>query len=92
VKNLSSPTAKLEFIANFMQKVRLEEGELQEADSVVSLMILAFMSLGKRSGDLLIEVKYIQAFSSDDLYDIVQSGQSLAHIETAIEKVISGQI
>jgi hypothetical protein len=71
VRHISSPTAKIEFISNFMTGIRLEEGELQNADGVVNLFILGLLSMGKRSSDLFVEIKYIQAFSSEDLFHVV---------------------
>jgi hypothetical protein len=48
VRNISSPTAKIEYISNFMNTLRLEDG-LQEADYVTSLMIIALIVIGTDS-------------------------------------------
>jgi hypothetical protein len=42
--------------------------------------------------DLFVELRYIKAFSNDDLYDKIDECQCLAHIETAIEKMMSGTL
>ena len=75
-----------------MNGIRLDDGELQNADGVVNLMIIGLLSLGKRSVDLLVEIQYIQSFSSEDLFHVVDQAQSLAHLETAIHRLIEGQI
>jgi hypothetical protein len=89
VRMFSSPTAKIEYISKFLDSLMPDDG-LQEADFVVSLMILAFAYLGKKSADMYLEIKYIKAFSLEDLYDKVDSCQCLAYIETALEKVMTG--
>jgi hypothetical protein len=71
VRNISSPTAKIDFIAIFMQSVKLSDGDLQAADSVVCMLILALITMGKRASDLLIEIKYINAFSPEELFCVV---------------------
>jgi len=53
-------------------------------------MILAFVCMGRKSADLYLEIKYIKAFSQEDLYEKHDSCQCLAHIETAMEKIMSG--
>ena len=53
-------------------------------------MIMAFICMGRKCTDLFIELKYIKSFSQEDLYEKHDSCQCLAHIETAIEKIISG--
>jgi hypothetical protein len=48
-------------------------------------MIVALIVLGKESAaDILVELKYIKAFTQDDLYEKVDECQCLAQIETAI--------
>ncbi len=74
-----------------MNTLRLEDG-LQEADYVTSLMIIALIVIGDDSKDLLVELKYIKAFSDDELYEKIDECQCLAHIETAIEKLLSGTL
>jgi hypothetical protein len=51
-----------------MNTLRLEDG-LQEADYVTSLMIIALIVIGADSQDILVELKYIKAFSNDELYE-----------------------
>jgi hypothetical protein len=58
----SSPTAKIEYISKFLSGIMPNDG-LQEADWVVSLMIIAFISIGKRACDLYTEMRYIKAFT-----------------------------
>jgi hypothetical protein len=53
-------------------------------------MIMAFVSIGKKSAELYNEMRYIKAFSSEDLFEKIGEGQSLAQIETAMEKIMSG--
>jgi hypothetical protein len=62
VKMFSSPTAKIEYISKFISSIMPDDG-LQEADWVVSLMILAFVCMGRKSADMLIEIRYIKSFS-----------------------------
>lgn len=62
VKMFSSPTAKIEYISKFVSSIMPDDG-LQEADWVVSLMILSFVCMGKKSAEMLLEIKYIKAFS-----------------------------
>ena len=69
----SSPTAKIEFISKFLNSIMPDDG-LQEADWVVSLMILAFVSIGKKSAELYNEMRYIKAFSSEDLFEKIGEG------------------
>lgn len=68
VKMFSSPTAKIEYISKFVNSIMPDEG-LQEADWVVSLMILAFACMGKKAAEMLIEINYIKSFSQEDLYE-----------------------
>lgn len=70
VRNISSPTAKIEYISYFMDTIKLEGGH-QEADAVVTVLILGLIGLGRKSADLLVELKYIKAFSPEDLHDKV---------------------
>lgn len=92
VRHISSPTAKIEFISNFMSNIRLDDGELQNADAAVNLMILGLLSMGKRSADLIVEIDYIRSFSPEDICDVLEVGQCLAHIDTAVQRVSNGQI
>ena len=62
VKNFSSPTAKLEFISRFTQKLMPDQG-LQEADWVVGLMMTGFLAMGPKVVELYMEVRYIKAFA-----------------------------
>ena len=90
VRHISSPTAKIEFISNFMSNIRLDDGELQNADAAVNLMILGLLSMGKKSADLIVEIEYIRSFSPEDICDVLQQAQCLAHIDTAVQRVSSG--
>lgn len=85
----SSPTAKIEYIAKFLASIMPDDG-MQAADFVVNLMILAFISIGKKSAELFTEMRYIKSFSQEDLFDKIGEGQSLAQIETAMEKLMIG--
>ena len=58
----SSPTAKIEYINKFINNI-MPNDDMQEADWILSLMILGFISIGKRAAELLIEMKYIKSFS-----------------------------
>ena len=89
VRMFSSPTAKIEFISKLVNTLMADDGQ-QEADSVVYLMVYSLICIGKRSADLLIEIKYIKAFSIDDLYGKHDSCQCLAHIESALEMLKTG--
>jgi len=53
-------------------------------------MILAFVSIGKKAAELYTEMRYIKSFSSEDLFEKIGEGQSLAQIETAMEKIMGG--
>jgi hypothetical protein len=59
---------------------------------VTSLMIIALVVIGYDSVDLFVELRYIKAFSNDELYEKIDECQCLAHIETAIEKLMSGTL
>lgn len=90
---ISSPTAKIEFISKFLNNTLLStEGsyfQLQEADWVVNLMIISFLSLGgKKTGELYVEIQYIKTFSQEDLYFKHDACQCLTQMETAMERVM----
>jgi hypothetical protein len=53
-----------------MDTIKMEDGH-QEADSVVIVLILGLVGMEKKSVDLYIELKYIKAFSPEDLHDKV---------------------
>ena len=72
IRHISSPIAKIEFVSNFMQTIRLDDGELQNADAAVNLMILGLLSIGKKSSDLIVEIDYIRSFSPEDICDVLQ--------------------
>jgi hypothetical protein len=56
----------------------MEEGELQNADVSTNVLMIGLLQLGKKSVDLVVETEYIQAFSNEDLFSVVQQAQSLA--------------
>jgi hypothetical protein len=55
-------------------------------------MIIALIVIGVVSKDFLVELKYIKAFSNDDLHEKIDKCQCLAHIETAIDRLLSGTL
>jgi hypothetical protein len=55
-------------------------------------MIIALIVIGVDSKDFLVELKYIKAFSNDDLHEKIDKCQCLAHIETAIDRLLSGTL
>lgn len=59
---------------------------------MVGLMIISCVALGAKASDLLLEIRYIKAFSQEDLVDKHDSCQCLAHIEVALEKLMSGNL
>ena len=61
-----------------MNGMRMEEGELQNADVSTNVLMIGLLQLGKKSVDLVVETEYIQAFSNEDLFSVVQQAQSLA--------------
>jgi hypothetical protein len=91
VKLYSSPTAKIEYVSKFIQKI-MPDTSMQEADWMVGLMVISCVALGTKASDLLLEIRYIKAFSQDDLVDKHDACQCLAHIEVALDRLMSGNL
>ena len=50
----------------------MEDGELQNADINTNMLIIGLMHIGKKALDFIVEIEYIQAFSNEDLFSVVQ--------------------
>ncbi len=55
-------------------------------------MIIVLIVIGVDFKDFLVELKYIKAFSNDELHEKIDKCQCLAHIEAAIDRLLSGTL
>lgn len=87
VKNISSPTAKMEYLAKLFRDIICIDAIIA-ADSIQTFIMYTLIKIGKQSAYLLIEQLYIEKFSHEDVIDNIEEYQNVAHMETAFKNLI----